>query len=446
MKPGVTPFGRLWIAAATSGLSQWMVQIALFYSVLHDHGAPALAWVVLLGTLPSFLLGPILGTAADRWSAGRAVQVAGLAQALCLLVLSRAVSGPIPWLVLAYAGSNVLSALEGPSRQRLLYQTVALDERSRANASIGSISGIVTILGALLGGTVGLLGVVPIFLGASLFRLIGTAWLLGLRPRVQARTKSGRRVAPYGSSLKEGFEAIGRFPRATSVLLVGIAWGLVGGGYDVLLSDYGVHLLRGGSMGLATLYVVDGLGVLIGISVSRRLATRLRSHAYGWSYVLQGLFWTFFSLSHSMTMSVPLLFLMRIASGIIIAWDTTLLLETVPERLHGRVYSLHMSTYGGVMRLSLMLTGLLLAVVGPRGVAVGAGCASVMVGLTWWLTVGRRWPGGSPALEKEGVDPSLPGIAAKTADRRPSSECQDDDTRCATAIAGEEGWEERFAC
>ncbi|AEJ39537.1 hypothetical protein TPY_1347 [Sulfobacillus acidophilus TPY] len=48
---------------------------------------------------------------------------------------------------------------------------------------------------------------------------------------------------------------------------------------------------------------------------------------------------------------------MRISSGIIIPLDNGLLQTYVDARLQGRVFSLHQSTYGGVMQLSYALDG-----------------------------------------------------------------------------------------
>lgn len=76
---------------------------------------------------------------------------------------------------------------------------------------------------------------------------------------------------------------------------------------------------------------------------------------------------------------------MRLAGGVIIALDTTLLLETVPARLRGRVSSIHMTTYSGMARLSLALFSGLLAVSDVRTVGVCTGVASVVLGAVWWL-------------------------------------------------------------
>lgn len=376
-----------------------MVQIALFFAVLQLRGASDLAYLVLAGNVPSLVLGPFLGASMDRWDVGRAARMAGFGQACALLAVAGLLRGPLVALAFAYAGYNVLQSLGAGARQRLLYAAVPATERPRANAAIAAVTGIVAVVGAALGGGVALSGPGPILVAAIVLRVLATIVLAGVR-RAHAAQQGTATREPYWQAFRAGLRAIGAFPRATSVLVVGMAWGLIGGGYDVLLSDYGVHLLHGGSAGLGALYMVDGLGVVVGTLVARKVGARLKGHVYGVSYMLQGVFWTLFALSGRFVVAVPLLFLMRLASGVIIAWDTTLLLETVPDGLHGRIYSLHASTYGAVMQISLAVTGVLLALVGARAVAVGAGVGSLLVGLTWWLSVGRHWTADHPALPK----------------------------------------------
>jgi hypothetical protein len=85
-----------------------------------------------------------------------------------------------------------------------------------------------------------------------------------------------------------------------------------------------------------------------------------------------------------------LLAVMRTASGVIIALDTTILLATVPGCLRGRITSLHMTTYGAASRVALAAFAGLLALTGVRTVGVVAGAASVIVGAGWWWLNGRR--------------------------------------------------------
>ncbi len=81
-------------------------------------------------------------------------------------------------------------------------------------------------------------------------------------------------------AVRDGFRALVEFPAALSGLLVGIAWGLLGGSYDILLSDCGVRLLHGGGWGLSALYATDGLGVLLGTWLGRIIRDTLCPEPY----------------------------------------------------------------------------------------------------------------------------------------------------------------------
>jgi hypothetical protein len=121
-----------------------------------------------------------------------------------------------------------------------------------------------------------------------------------------------------------------------------------------------------------------------------------------------------------------MLAVMRTARGVIIALDTTILLATVPERLRGRITSLHMTTYGAASRVALAAFAGLLAVTGVRTVGVISAAASVLVGAAWWWLNGRlARPSGDrgvvPAARRAGRADSCtsaPGLCLSHASRR----------------------------
>ena len=152
-------------------------------------------------------------------------------------------------------------------------------------------------------------------------------------------------------------------------------------------------------MAVGVLYAADGIGVLAGTVVAARLPRRHQRGWYALAYGLQGSLWAVFALSDDLGQAIPALLLMRVASGVIIALDSTLLLATVPDRLHGRVYALHATTYGAVGQVSLAVTGALLLSVSPRTVTLGAGVASIAAGIIWWLAIARTTPVDHRALD-----------------------------------------------
>ncbi|WP_405489491.1 hypothetical protein [Streptomyces sp. NBC_00096] len=130
--------------------------------------------------------------------------------------------------------------------------------------------------------------------------------------------------------------------------------------------------------------MTDGSAVILGTVLAARIAVRRHLSAYTAAYVFQGLARGAFFLAGHPVVAVALLGVMRLASGVVIALDTTILLATVPAAVRGRVSSLHMTTYGAMARVSLALFAALLLVSDVRTVGVCTGAASVALGALWW--------------------------------------------------------------
>jgi hypothetical protein len=178
-------------------------------------------------------------------------------------------------------------------------------------------------------------------------------------------------------------------PLARSVIWVGTAWGLIGGGYEVLLAGHVMRDLRGGALLLGAVYAADGLSVLAGSLLGARLPPARHLSGYAVAYLVQGLAWALAFALGSLPAFLTALVIMRLASGVIIALDTTILLRTVPGRVRGRVVSLHLTTYGAVARLSLAALGAVLGILSVRTVGIAAGLLSAAIGVAWWRRSGR---------------------------------------------------------
>ncbi|WFA04663.1 hypothetical protein [Bacillus sp. HSf4] len=53
----------------------------------------------------------------------------------------------------------------------------------------------------------------------------------------------------------------------------------------------------------------------------------------------------------------PMLYFMRVSSGVIIPLDSYMLQTNTREEVRGRVFSFHLATYGGFMQLSYLASG-----------------------------------------------------------------------------------------
>ena len=145
-----------------------------------------------------------------------------------------------------------------------------------------------------------------------------------------------------------------------SIILIGISWGFAGGGYYILIPLLGNNIYQMEGLGIGILYAIDGLGVLTGaFLVKKFIHTQYRRGViwYGISYLIQAVFFALLAHTNTLLTGMFMLYLMRVCSGIIIPLDTYLLQINTKETIRGRVFSLHMATYGGVMQLSYVVAG-----------------------------------------------------------------------------------------
>jgi hypothetical protein len=392
--PGFLPhrsIRRLWLASAGTSVAVWSAQLAVTIQVLRGHSVAVLAIVGLAGSLPSLLLLPVAGICADRYDVRRLSISALAAQALCLALLAAVMQRGLAALTVLYALQGALSAFWPPARQQWLYGLVAPELRQKANSAIGSINGVMTLVGATLGGLLSAWHPAAAVFAAAALQL-GTVAQLVVVPRSRtasaARMGAARRPRLLGD-LVDAFRAARDIPLARSIVWIGIAWGLIGGGYNVLLAGHITMDLHGGAITLGCVYTADGLSVIVATAFAARLSQRRHLAVYASAYAVQGVAWAQTFAANSLTLAVMALVAMRLASGYVIALDTTILLATVPPRLRGRIVSLHMTTYNAVARISLAAVGAALTALSISTIGIATGVASAGFGAVWWWRSGR---------------------------------------------------------
>lgn len=394
------PFGDrdvrlLWTATACLSAAFWMLQISVALHVLAVAGTAALAVVQLAGLLPALLLMPVAGPAADRLRLRPLLLGAVAAQTAAVTGMAAgAWAGSTPALTLCYAAQSFAMAFWPAARQQWLYGLVEPELRPQANAAFGSLGGVMTIVGAIAAGLVSTWSPVAAIGGAAALMALGAALLACVRETspvsAPVNERVGTRLRSFAAGLREGFGAARRYPLARSVIWIGIAWGLIGGGYTVMVGGHAVEGLGGSAATVAAVFVCDGLAVLVGTVLAGRL--RRSAHLPVWAvcYVAQGLAWAGFFAAPGLAGAVACLAVMRLAGGCIIALDTTILLETVPAEFRGRVTSIHVTTYTATARLSLAVLGAALGWIALPALGIAAGLLATASGAAWWLLTGRR--------------------------------------------------------
>ncbi len=166
--------------------------------------------------------------------------------------------------------------------------------------------------------------------------------------------------ASYFHSLKEGFLETRTNTVVRYVIFISLTWGLLGGGYYILIPLLGNNIYQMGGFGIGVMYAIDGLGVLFGATIVKKYINRNRKRAltlFEIAYAFQSLVFIFLTQITVFYAGAICLFLMRIFSGIIIPLGTYMIQIHTGGRIRGRVFALYDSSYTGVMQISCIMSG-----------------------------------------------------------------------------------------
>ncbi|UFJ43252.1 MFS transporter [Brevibacillus humidisoli] len=387
-------YRNLWYAKVGSQFGDWFNQVALAQiTLLLTDSAVAMGLVLLCGSLPGVVLGPLLGPYVDRFSKKPLLFYSDLLRAVFSLGYSGAIIFEAHWIL--YVCSlflGIAGVLFAPARSAVIPLVVDRNDLTKANALESGMGGMLQIIGAGCGGFVALI-VSPITCFViNAFSYLWSAVCIQRCHWLEVPKKNSQPIS-YIRSLKAGFQEAFHNQVARAIMLIGISWGLAGGGYYILLPILGQDIYAMGALGIGLLYAVDGLGVLIGSVLVHRLVGSDHRRAmiwYGGAYVTQALFFGLLTQSAVFFFGMFMLLLMRISSGVIIPLDSYLLQVAVDPEKRGRIFSLHGATYGGFMQLSFILTGTAFEHIGIAYTGLLIGGVSLLCGLFWLSRVARK--------------------------------------------------------
>jgi MFS family permease len=376
---------RLFFAGQSISLvGTWMQQVAMGWLVYRLTGSAFVLGVVAFAShFPIFMLAPVAGALADRWSRHRivvATQLVSMVQALVLaaLVLAGAVE---VWHIVALSGLlGLASAFDIPARQSLLVELVR-GQADLANAialNSSMFNGARLVGPAIAGVLVAVIGEGPVFVLNGLSYVAVLAALFALE--LPARPPPTLRL-PLVQALREGVAHVVGFEPFRVILLLLAAISLTGMPYVVLLPVFASDILGGGPHTLGFLVSGAGLGALCGALV---LAARRTVRGLGRVIVacvlLSGAGLVAFALSRHTWVSVPILFFVGFGMMVQSAASNTVLQTIVADDMRGRVMSLYTMALMGMTPLGSLAYGAAAGRIGaPATVALG-GVACILAG------------------------------------------------------------------
>jgi MFS family permease len=355
-------FRLFWFGQMISLTGTWMQNVAQGWLVLQITNSPFLLGLVsMLGTLPVLIVSPIGGALADTLNKRTVViltQVTAmtLAFVLATLVLTKQVQY---WHIVILASVlGITMSIDAPTRQSFVVEMVGKKDLLNAIALNSSIFNLARILGpAFAGLIISAIGIMLCFYINGISYLAVIAGLLLMRGNFSPAKKQR---APVIRDIHDGFSYARRDKRIMALITLVAISSIFIMPYAMLMPVFARDILHVGPRGLGILLSAAGVGALTG---ALTLAAFSNYRKKGKFVLLGSIVFTIaiilFSFSNSYHIS--LLLLLFVGWGMVMqnASINSLLQTIAPDHLRGRIMSLYVLFFMGMMPFGSFQAGLL---------------------------------------------------------------------------------------
>lgn len=353
---------RLYFAGqGISLVGTWMQRVAMAWLVYRLSGSAfVLGMVGFAGRIPTLLLAPLAGVAADRWDRRRILYLTQALSMLQAVVLAGLVLAGVVqvWHVLVLASFlGVLDSFDIPARQSF-YVHLIDDPADLGNAIAlnSSVFNIARLIGPSIAGV--------------LIALVGEGWVFGLNALtyfsmlaaltlMDTSPPEGReRAVGVLRDLRHGFGFAWRFPAVRAVLLLITASSFFAVPFVVLMPVFATDVLGGGPGTLGLLMTAQGVGALAGaLFLAARESTTGFGRLIALAASLFGAGLLAFGASALLWLSLPLLALAGFGLMVQSASTNTFLQSIVGDEMRGRIMSLYTMAFIGTLPLGSLYAG-----------------------------------------------------------------------------------------
>lgn len=340
-------FGGVWTQTLVLG---WLA-----YETTHSDFLVAVFTAVRLAPL---LLGPFAGAFADRHNRVRLLIIAASWALVAVSTVATLASlGKAPYWVLVVGGLAIglAQSPSQPARASLVMDLVGRNNISNANALNSMALNMTQVIGPAVG------GLMITGLGAPAALWVSTFWygvsLVALLPLRAFGQVVGGHTESAVRMVTSGLREIARNRLASTVLLVTLAantmlWPVA----QSFMPVFAQESLGLDAAGLGWLLTCAGVGGLAGSLVIAWLGDfRFKGGLFVVGTALWGALWALFALSHNVMVSFVLMTAIGVMSAAFGVLQTTLLLMTTPEPLHGRALGVQELAIGIMPVASLAL-------------------------------------------------------------------------------------------
>jgi MFS family permease len=354
-------FRFYWLGMFVSLVGTWIQTVVLSWLVFQLTNSSFLLGVVgFLATIPVFVLSVFGGVLADRTNKRNILictQGAFMFLAILLAILTQ-LKLITTWQIMSIALFNgVIMAFDAPARQSIVVELVGKNHLFNAIALNSVAFNSSRIIGpAIAGVLVAIIGMSGCFyLNAASFLAV----IIALFYIKFNHTVSGSNNSAF-KDVKAGLVFVNSKPVILALMSVVGAMSIFGVSYILLMPVFASHVLGVGLKGLGGLMSSSGLGALVGALGLARLGDfKFKGKFLIYSVFLFSASLILFSLSKSYPLSILALVLVGSFSVVPVALVNTLLQVNVPDAFRGRVMSLFMITFAGMVPFGNLISGVL---------------------------------------------------------------------------------------
>lgn len=353
----------------------WMQYMAISWLTYRiTNSAFLLGMTGFLGQIPTLIFTPFSGVLADRHNRQKILiitQILEMIQAFLLaaLIISGVIS--IIHIMILTVFLGVVTAFDAPARHAFVVEMVSKKEDLSNAIALNSLTfNAARLIGpAMAGILIALVGEGMCFFINGVSYIAVILALLGIRTAARAIKKEDK---PVLHSFKEGLSYVMEQPVIRSIISITALASLVGMSYMVLMPIFAKDILHGDSGALGYLMGSSGLGALSG---ALYLASRKNLKGLGRIAFFTAIFFSIclvaFSLSRILWLSMAILVFTGFGMIAQMASYNTILQTIVHDDKRGRVMSIFMAAFMGVVPFGCLLAGSLADLFGaPNTLAI----------------------------------------------------------------------------
>ena len=369
---GHAGFRLLFLSTLGSSIGTLVAAVALAID-LKDRTNSGL-WVgavLLVGFLPTVLVGLLFGPVLDRFERRKLMVAADLVRAAVFVALPFV--GTAGAIVALAAVAGLATGFFRPAVYAGLPNLVPEEQLAPANALLQTVENASWAIGPIVGGAITAAAGphAAYWVNAASF-LVSAAFVVRIPARLLQSATSLTRG--HWSDLKEGYAAVLQHRPLLAVLL---AWGIAclgTGAIDVSEVFLAKNTLHAGDVGYGLLYGGIGTGLVIGSFFSSSLVERFGiARAYALSLALMAIGFGVGAASVDIWMAAACCVVGGTGNGAAVVCNALLVQRGAPDEVRGRAFTFVMSATFGLLGVSTVLAGALMPADGARWVWFAGG-------------------------------------------------------------------------